>query len=186
MAKRTKDTLTGGSHDVNPQYLNVAFGLSAANTFSDLEVKLPIVRIGQGSQNRSTIIEVLKIFANLPGIDNTAAAATQRNVAMTFSTVRLGAAEAVIDNPRVLAQFQREVQNSFTAGGTGILAIDNDPQVWDLTDGDGHGVLVASDSIWVAGVTTNQLAASTFRAKILYRFKEVSLVEYIGLVQSQQ
>lgn len=63
-----------------------------------------------------------------------------------------------------------------------------------MTDGAGHGVLVATDNIYL----TLQTALSSVigssvggiqgfgEAAILYRFKEVGLAEYIGIVQSQQ
>jgi hypothetical protein len=78
------------------------------------------------------------------------------------------------------------VRNSFTAAGTGITDLVNSPRKWDFTDGAGHGILVATDNIFIQASTNGQNTASLFRFKILYRFKSVSLVEYIGIVQSQQ
>lgn len=56
----------------------------------------------------------------------------------------------------------------------------------DLTDGAGHGVLIATDSIYcnLQSVVTGIL--NDVVVKIGYRWKEVALVEYIGIVQSQQ
>lgn len=182
------DQLTGGTRDVNPQFLNGAFALSAANTYTSTTIGTPIVRVGSANANKGTsiIMEILKIFVNLPPIDLDNAAATDRNAAITFATTAIATGDATLDNPRVFMQVQHNTRNAFTAAGTGILAEDFDPVVVDLTDGAGHGILVATDNIFVSAVTTNQTAASTFRWKILYRFKEVSLVEYIGIVQSQQ
>lgn len=64
--------------------------------------------------------------------------------------------------------------------------------IHDLTDGAGHGVLIATDSIWLTGFINGAVpdigttAAVNVYAEILYRFKKVSLQEYIGIVQSQQ
>lgn len=73
-------------------------------------------------------------------------------------------------------------------------SVDNEsPNVHDLTDGAGHGVLIATDNIYLSmtllsasidggSYTSNGQA----RADLLYRFKDVTLTEYIGIVQSQQ
>lgn len=64
--------------------------------------------------------------------------------------------------------------------------------IHDLTDGAGHGVLIATDNVWLTAWlngavpdigTTAQL---NVYAELLYRFKKVTLQEYIGIVQSQQ
>lgn len=76
------------------------------------------------------------------------------------------------------------------------ISADTEPVNWhDLTDGAGHGVLVATDNIFltlqtaatVVGASATITAATGFgECAILYRFKEVGLAEYIGIVQSQQ
>ena len=180
------DLLTGGTRDVNPQYLHGTLTLSAANTTTSLTLGTPIVRVGSGAGNKSIIMEVLKVYVDFPTIDQEAAGATDRNMQFSFSTVDFGTGNAQFEDPRVFAQLSINVQNAFTAAGTALLENMEMPLVWDMTDGAGHGVLIATDNIFVQGNTNNQAAASRFRFKILYRFKEVSLVEYIGIVQSQQ
>lgn len=64
----------------------------------------------------------------------------------------------------------------------------------DLTDGAGHGVLVATDNVFLTLQTALSSIIGTSvggitgvaECAILYRFKEVGLAEYIGIVQSQQ
>ena len=180
------DKLTGGTDDGNPQYLNGSLTLSAANTTTTVTLGTPIVRVGPQTGGEAIIMEILKVYAVLPVIDLDAAAATIRNIALQFSTASYGTTATVFDDPRTFAFFQRQVRNAFTAAGTGLLDINEDPMVYDCTDGAGHGILVATDNIFIQGSTTNQTAASGFNFKILYRFKRVSLVEYIGIVQSQQ
>ena len=185
--KALGDTLTGGTRDVNPQYMHGTLTLSAANTATTVTVGTPIVRVGNGAnQGKAVIMEVLKVFADLPVIDLDNAAATVRNITLAFTTVDPSTTAVQFDNSRCFAWLQRQVRNAFTAAGTGQLDVDESPAVFDCTDGAGHGVLIATDNIYVQGITSNQTAASAFRWKILYRFKEVSLVEYIGIVQSQQ
>ena len=189
MAKRaSKDTLTGGTRDVNPQYLHGRLTLTAANTATELNLSTPIVRVGPQSNGKAIIMELLKIFVFYPELDLDAAAATGRQLSLAFSTVSSGTTAALptFDNPRVFAMFVHSVRNAFTAAGTGLLDLQNDPAVYDFGDGAGHGILIATDNIYITGLTAGMTAAATFTFKILYRFKEVSLVEYIGIVQSQQ
>lgn len=69
------------------------------------------------------------------------------------------------------------------------------PDWHDLTDGAGHGVLVATDNIWLSILATAATAdagenavlnVASSNCDLFYRFKEVTLQEYIGIVQSQQ
>jgi hypothetical protein len=55
-----------------------------------------------------------------------------------------------------------------------------------LTDQAGHGYLVATDNIYLALRTITTAQVNSFICRITYRFKEVSLAAYVGIVQSQQ
>lgn len=178
------DQLTGGTRDVNPQYLSGLVTLSAANTATEVTLGTPIVRVGPQTGGESIIMELLKLYVDFPAVDADNAAATNRSMQFSLSTVSTSGIQ-LLDNPRSLAAITYDLRNAFTAAGTGTLDNKSDFS-WDFTDGAGHGVLVATDNIFVAATTAGQTGASTFRFKILYRFKRVSLVEYIGIVQSQQ
>jgi len=185
-AKTANDTLTGGTHDVNPQYLNGTITMSAANTETQVTLGTPIVRVGPQSGGEAIIMEVLKVYADMPLVDATGAGATARIMNLTFATTSVLGTSVTFGNSKVFAFLQKSVFNSFTAAGTGMQDIQVDPQVYDCTDGAGHGILIATDNIFIVANTTNQTGAGIFNFKILYRFKRVSLVEYIGIVQSQQ
>lgn len=178
------DQLTGGTRDVNPQFMSGTLTLSAANTNTTVTQGTPIVRVGPQTGGEAIIMEVLKIYADMPPVDTDAAGATARVINLFFATK--GGTPASFSDTSVFGFFQRQIRNAFTAAGTGLLDIQDDVKELDLTDGAGHGVLIATDNIFITGETSNQTAASTFSWKILYRFKRVSLVEYIGIVQSQQ
>lgn len=183
------DDLTGGTKDVNPQFLSGSLTLSAANTATELTLGTPIVRVGQGANSsRSVIMEILKLWVEMPNVDQDAAGATGRAMQFSMSTTSSGGTPSIFSlaNPRCLASIEDNFRNAFTAAGTGLLFFNSNPREVDFTDGAGHGVLVATDNIFLQANTSNQAGAATFNFKILYRFKEVSLVEYIGIVQSQQ
>lgn len=182
------DELTGGTMDVNPQYLHGTVTMSAANTTTTVALGTPIVRVGPQTDGNAVIMEVLKCYADMTVVDTDNAAATTRTHTISFATTNFGATAptAGFAEPRVFAQMQRQVRNAFTAAGSGMLDQLDDVAVYDCTDGAGHGILIATDNIFVQGSSANFNAAVAFPFKILYRFKRVSLVEYIGIVQSQQ
>lgn len=188
MPKRARDQLTGGTNDVNPQYLQGSFTLSAANTLTEVTVGTPIVRVGPATEGSAVIMELIKLFVDFPAPDAAVAAQTDRSQSFAMSTASSGATPAArsLGDPSCLARVNRSLRNAFTAAGTGILDDSLEPTVWDFTDGAGHGVLVATDNLYFQAATVGQAAASTFAFKLMYRFKKVSLAEYIGIVQSQQ
>jgi len=77
-----------------------------------------------------------------------------------------------------------------------VASVDNEGiDIHDLTDGAGHGILIATDNVYLAfdvlisspaGNNISVLVGSYLQADLIYRFKNVSLQEYIGIVQSQQ
>lgn len=184
-----KKQLTGGTDDVNPQFLTESFTQSAANATDLFAIATPIIRVGSSKSGDATIMEVLKIFAVLPNFPgNAPAGQTERGILMGIFTRAPNPGTTVVPfgDPSNLYSFRETQTSAFTAGGTGTTSATENPKVADLTDGAGHGVLVATDKLYVQIDTINFLAAEQFELKILYRFKTVKLVEYIGIVQSQQ
>ena len=190
MAKRAAvgDQLTGGTRDVNPQYMSGTITLSAANTATEITLGTPIVRVGPQTGGSAIIMELIKLWVDMPPVDQDNAAATARVKRFSISTTSSGGTAAVVtlDNPRGLAYLGIQLRNAFTAAGTGMLSNALEPQCWDFTDGAGHGILVATDNLFIQADSQGEAAADVFRWKLSYRFKKVSLIEYIGIVQSQQ
>ena len=63
--KRGRDTLTGGTRDVNPQAVNISTAESAANTFTQTSINLPVLR-GGTTGRLYQVIELLKILSVVP------------------------------------------------------------------------------------------------------------------------
>lgn len=180
--RRRYDSLTGGTKDVNPQWFRGALTLTANSSTED-SFQLPITRIP--TANKVTIIEVLSIqIAPKTGMATSAVCAIGA-YSIKFATSSLGTSTAFhIDDPRVIAEFNETVLTSATgamhAGTPGHYLI-------DLSDGAGHGILVASDKIYVQCTCANVAdLAGTAAFAIKYRFKTVGMREYVGIVQSQQ
>jgi len=216
------DTLTGGTKDVNPQLyrLTVATIAPAGAPFTSAApvpsvtatFPLPINRLQQKA-GKAIVVEILQarwdpIITSVfePGmpaqqafVTSTLSTAPQDNALSALATtidyidavrfiqpsqeLAIGLPPVPFALPMVISGY-----NNFTH-----------PVYHDLTDGAGHGVLVATDNIYlnisagltdldVAGFTSNVPKSSAFSAQcdLLYRFKEVTLQEYIGIVQSQQ
>lgn len=186
MPKRQKigDALTGGSQDVNPQYYNLLNTMVAANTYREGAFPTPIPR-SKVTGERVTVMEVLKVFFNMGEADaNPTAGGSIVTITAQLSTASIPAGVNT-DDPRVFAFAQKVVRGAFTAAGSyGMTS--TEPYVFDLTDGAGHGVLVATDNIYFGLTSFGFTAAASANVKVLYRMKDVSLAEYIGIVQSQQ
>lgn len=173
--KRGRDSsLTGGTGDVNPQYLTTSATQSANDTTTTTQITLPIQRLPSG--NRAQVMEVLKVFYFL---DSTVA--TSISISIFLSTASFGTTTTSYSEPRVFSACS--LRRILTTSGS---VEDVNPFVQDLTDGAGHGIIVATDSIYAQVSSSNTSAINTVRFKILYRWKDVPLSEYIGVVQSQQ
>lgn len=177
--------LTGGTGDVNPQLYSGIVQLLAANTPRTIGFLNPVPKAIFGKQGRATVMEVLKIFVNFDSYEAMVAAITLKDRSMTFTTRDFGAVPVDFEEPSCFAFFHDSCQGAFTALGS-FAMFSNDCYTMDLTDNAGHGVLVASDFIFVQANSNNFLAIVEYEFKILYRFKNVSITEYVGIVQSQQ
>lgn len=177
------ESLTGGTGDVSPQQLVQTIVLSAANTFTQAESGIPVVRLPT-RKGKSIVMEILRVRVLHPPLDTQpAAGGTSALSVIQLGTISLGATDQT--NVRNILFSENQWRGAFTAAGTfeSFAPLDRD---YDMTDGAGHGVLVATDSIFTGATTAGWTAAATFVLRIIYRFKEVSLEEYIGIVQSQQ
>ena len=183
--KRPGESLTGGTGDVNPQFLHGQVVQSGADTTTTTQFALPISKVQSGG-SQATIIELLKIFVDFPAFPAAAAGQAVMTQAINFTTVTFGTTAAEFNEPNMFGRLQLESHNSFTAAGSMYNLYNGGPYVLDLTDGAGHGILLATDNIFAQAATASTGNTNTIRFKFLYRFKKVGLLEYIGIVQSQQ
>lgn len=176
--------LTGGTGDVNPQYMNITVTQSAADTTTTQTQAIPIQRLPSGG--RAQVMEILKILATTPSFSAIAAVGeTEQTMNIFLSTTSFGTTATTFSEPRVIWNINKVRRGAFTAGGTYAYEYSLLDTI-DLTDGAGHGFLVATDNLFLQYNSGGTGATNTCRMKILYRWKDVSLSEYIGIVQSQQ
>lgn len=131
-------------------------------------------------------MEVLKVFWYPGTLEAQAAVAEVEHRISGFLGTRDNGTTAVTPaDPSVFSTISVRNTGAFTAGGTYAVQY-NEPIVQDFTDGAGHGFLVATDNLFLQASSANLDAAGVVRVKVLYRWKNVSLAEYVGIVQSQQ
>lgn len=166
--------LTGGTGDTNPQLLTTTITQPAADTAITTEIPIPIARFQQ-KKGKAIVFEVLGIAYYLTDF---AAIAAQANVRCSLATADVTG----VDAPQVFDQFR--VDGIFaTAVGFQYYPL---TQYVDLSDGAGHGFLVATDNIFATLQSTATGLANVITVKVKYRFKEVGLTEYLGIVAGQQ
>lgn len=180
--------MTGGTGDVSPQWLT-ALATPQTGASAETSIQLPVTRIPQSGV--ATIIEVLRIYVDWldTNLGATAADVTQMAVC-TIGTKSFGTTQNLgLGEPTVFATVREVFNKAFTAAGT-FSTVVNPVQVFDCEDGAGHGVLVATDKMYVQitlGAAVNPPSGGAqVPVKLLYRFKNVSIEEYVGIVQSQQ
>lgn len=177
--------LTGGSGDINPQFFSGKTHTVVADQAITYEFQTPISRLPKTGQ-RIPVMEVLKIFSYITPKSVMAVAQTSFAISQTFGTHDFGTTDTPPYDPKVMVKFEMHSAGAFTPGGSFYATPTFEPLEVDLTDGMGHGVLVATDYIYVQINTVNWAATFVGAFKILYRIKNVALTEYIGIVQSQQ
>lgn len=171
--------LTGGTGDVKPQILTIINTQTAADTGTQSESVLPVPRIGS-MQDRATVFEVLWVdFHYLGGA--LAEADSSIGAALSTSSQTITTFNTIFQDPHVFAGFAlRELITT-----SGVFNWQSPFRV-NLMDGYGNGILVATDSIFFSTVSSGTGVANTVIAKIGYRQVNVGVMEYVGIVQSQQ
>lgn len=177
--------LTGGTGDINPQWMSFVATESSADTTTTTTQAVPVQRLPTGG--RAQVMEVLKVgfsFNQLPA----SASATEvlDSVKCALSTASFGTTTTTWQEPRVFAAVEVSARSAFTAAGTYMATQTTQPVMLDVTDGAGHGLLIATDNIYAQVSSSGTGSAISFGIKILYRWKNIGLQEYIGIVSSQQ
>jgi len=181
------DMLTGGSGDVNPQYFTMQLNTQVTNDAGlPVAYALPIPRL-KTVQDKQLVMECLQMKFMFQGQSVVAGADTEYYVAITTNpsvTPSTGIVTMQSD-PRTLADHCFTILGA--AAITPAVTVQDQERYVDMTDGAGHGVLLATDQLYFF-LTTAGTGAHTFEAggKLLFRFKAVDLQDYIGIVQGQQ
>lgn len=183
--QRGESSLTGGTGDVSPQWMSFNASQSGADTSTTTTQAIPVQRNPRGGG--AQVMEVLKVMFTSTGVPACASATEALDSIDCFlSTTSFGTTATTWSEPRVFAGDGIASRCAFTAAGTYFAIMPSSIRQYDYTDGAGHGILIATDNIFAQVNSVGTGATNVYRVKILYRWKNVSLQEYIGIVQAQQ
>lgn len=186
MAKRRfNGSLTGGTGDVNPQWLNLGAGaVSNAATWAEASASIPLDEFNT-SMNK-TVMEILKVQFIITGT-TTVSVGANGSTRMYLSTTSWAAAEPTLLQQTGRVICKNSVQHIYIGTSTGGSSEELE-KIIDITDGVGHGILVAVDTLYVGviGTASSGLSGGNVSARILYRWKKIGLTEWIGMSQSQK
>lgn len=201
----TRRALTGGTGDVNPQYLSFRVLQTAADTATTLQIALPIQRMATGGSQRAQVMEVLAVkyeASNIAGASATQTAhryqvpraeenwfyfafTSSHSIQVFLSTRNPGSDLLSFEQPSVFSHYNKLRFGAWSTGGSAFI-MEQEPYRDDLNDGAGHGYIVATDSIYVQIQSAATGVVNSCNGKIFYRWKNVGLQEYIGIVGGQQ
>lgn len=163
--------------DKFPNFMSGRLTLSAANTFTTQQIFTPIPRL-KTTGNKATVMELLWMEL-VPTVTDFVASGDNLSFGVQIGAVPT--AVATPDDPRSIWTYITEF-GALTSGGN----LQVYPARADFQSQDGHGYLLASDAFHITGLSTGQAAAVSYNWRIYYRFVEISVAEFVGLVQSTQ
>lgn len=202
MAKRSSSSqsaitraLTGGTGDVNPNIFRFPPLVSTAlNAVDRFVAPTPLQAFNNTAQNRATVMEILKVYFSAKQVFNTSVVGQSLTfLHMTVQSTRNADVNAVEQGMAFGGCLASKTlkQNVQATGSTLTEPIIEDAE-WevDMTDGAGHGVLLAGPEVEFATVIemfgSATVSESVRTCAFLYRFKDVPLTEYLGILSSAQ
>lgn len=192
----SKKELTGGTGDVNPQTLvTQRVFASANNSFAHnvLSFPMPVPRFSSTSTT-SIVVELLGVeyyYDSVPVQQAAIASATTFGAGIATAIATQPTLGALFEQPNIIDLNNHLIASTIDGTPTNVAAHTQfeGSRYEDLTDQAGHGLLIATDRMTVFAYCQTNVPATQLvgvRAKLYYRFKKVTLTEYIGIVQSQQ
>lgn len=186
-AKRNYSSLTGGTGDVNQQTYTISTSVVTTTGSVSTQFPVPVPKFSSGI-DKAIVMELLGVQWDLVSPPTPTAVSLDTSsisVSLTTNPTHQTTVTNLMQDPRSLSTFRRQWQNI----GIPVSAVEWDLTEYDdLTDQAGHGILVGSDNVYldVLSTATGYVQSGSIVARLFYRMKEVKLVEYIGIVQSQQ
>jgi len=182
--RRGDGTLTGGLGDVNPALLSTTVTQSGNDTATTLTIQTPVTVVaGRGT---SDVMEILKVFFYFDiGVEAVASTVVSLKCYLSTKNFNTTAPSLQFGDALVFAGASCISQTTqVTAVGEEVTQW-NMPIVMDLSDGAGHGFLVATSNIYALLGSANTSATNSCRIKILYRLKKVTEGQLTSLLLSQ-
>ncbi|GAH95050.1 unnamed protein product [marine sediment metagenome] len=161
--------------DVYPQWLDFEVLQTGTNIWTVEAIPLPVPRLRREVGDQVQLIEILKVILS-PNLNE------------------------ITDGSRVsLKLMTRNWESDPKEGPTTVFTVSLEPEVmgteashvavepymYDLTDGMGHGYLVAVDTLYLGCASGGMTTPTGGSGRIYWRYVTVNLAEFMGLIQSQ-
>lgn len=174
---RSTERIMAKKLDKYPNYMTGTVTQSAADTATVSQFSTPIPRL-QTRGNKATVMELLWIDFNVDIKIN----ATVERVRWSVFGGQTTTSDVLVSDPRGIAFMGFSGDTLVTEGACAI----GERFYYDLTSKDGFGYLFAGDAINLLVTSANTAVANVVGFRIYYRFVEIPITEFVGLVQSQQ
>lgn len=164
--------------DKYPQQISFILTEGSANTYTELEIQTPIVRLGDAL----TIMEIVQIYhsMSMPDLEVPQSNSTQWHIAdRTRTTI------GDLNDTDVLFADSKKMQTiQDTAVGNTVIFDQSAAKVVQMAGNDGYGTLYPRSSIFVGIKGVGNANAKTVVGKIVYRLVKVNAKELLGLFES--
>jgi len=168
--------------DVHPQWLVQDVVLAAVDDYAVGEFQLPVARIG-GSKTKAIIMEILRVDYYFHIEDDN----DNNHASSAFLTTAPSRSEGETCTLVSMAVDMARPLNFANAYEKSLLGTRKElPVSVDTSDGNGNGMLIATDRLVLVYGDVDSTAVSSCSVHIMYRLVEVGIKEYVGIVQSQQ
>jgi hypothetical protein len=173
-----------GRKDKYAQYFDVALTQPSTDGAIQAAVNLPVPRIP--TAGKATIIEIVSIEYGLTDSKMSATGSGQVLILVSLDDRTADASTGTLITQSIYNGHTIDYwilrQHQTTAGG--IYATEH-PTTHSMETNDGYGFLVATDKLYISMDTTGGTAAMAAVVTVFYRYVEVSVNEYVGIIQSQ-
>jgi hypothetical protein len=161
--RRRRTKKTGGTGDKKPQFLNTAVSATSTTTWATTLGEVPLLNILSGG---TKVLEILKIFVSRVSGSNIASFCIgSRSLSGVTTTVYPNNSIAYATDRVWLLTGQWPAAENY--------------REYDLTDENGNGQLYPAQQI---AVNLTGGASEVYSFRFLYRIKNASMPEYIGII----
>jgi len=175
--------IVAGHIDVNPQWMNMTRVTFNGTTYAEAETNTPNAVAGD------MVMEIFKVVFEIGEavIASVGAASGDSSIVYIAALVSRtqGAVMPNLNDADVIIRWKLMQETQFAeateTGGAGMMG--SMTCVFDLSDNNGHGLLVAAESLFLGVLGSSALIDNSLDCKILYKAKKVNASELLQLAR---
>lgn len=165
-------------NDYFPNYMSWSITQTGNDDFTTDKIFTPIPRSQQMTGNKAIVMELLWMEVDFHNMKLNAA---DEELFSAISTGGVPTKIPTINEGNCISYLSREL--CFTTSGAAMAV---KPAIHNMQTNDGYGVLLGTDAFHASVDSLNTGIANQFHFRLYYRFVQIPITEFIGLVQSQQ